>query len=128
MTAHALIIDDDPSNIEVLAELLSIEGVAYTGILDPRVLDTDIPQLGQVDVVFLDLEMPKIDGYQVFEYLRTLAEMRNVPIVAYTVHVNEINTVRQMGFNGFLAKPLDDDQFPDQLARILRGESVWKVI
>jgi hypothetical protein len=45
--------------------------------------------------------------------------------VAYTVHVSEINTVYQMGFHSFLGKPLDSDLFPDQLARILRGERVW---
>ncbi len=33
---------------------------------------------------------------------------------------------RDMGFDGFLGKPLDNARFPDQLARILRGEPVWE--
>ncbi len=82
-----------------------------------------MPALEPVSVVFLDLEMPGVDGYSVKDYLRE--QLPGVPIIAYTVHVSEINVVQQLGFDGFLGKPLDSSRFPDQLARILRGESVW---
>jgi len=49
-----------------------------------------------------------------------------VPIIAYTVHVSEIDVVRQHGFDGFLGKPLDSARFPQQLARILNREPVWE--
>ncbi|HEX2618780.1 MAG TPA: response regulator, partial [Phototrophicaceae bacterium] len=87
-------------------------------------LSAILPGLKLVDVVFLDLEMPGLDGYQVKEMLRS--SLGDTPIVAYTVHVSEINEVRNLGFNGFLGKPLDNARFPGQLARILRGEAVWE--
>jgi two-component system cell cycle response regulator DivK len=34
---------------------------------------------------------------------------------------------RQAGFDGFLSKPLDADVFPEQVRRILSGESVWEM-
>ena len=84
-----------------------------------------LPELEQLDIVFVDLEMPSIDGYEVLDMLRHDYGV-DVPIVASTVHLNEIATAREMGFHSFLGKPLKANRFPDQLARILRGEPVWE--
>ena len=123
---HALIIDDNSKNVMVLARLLAAEGVQNTQITDPRKLASALQNLGVVDVVFLDLEMPMIDGFQVLDTLKSDDRFQSVPIVAYTVHVSEIGAAHQHGFNGFIGKPLDSDRFPDQLARILKGEGVWE--
>lgn len=121
---HALIIDDNQQNLKVLAQLLAKQRVSCTEVANPSRLPDVLPTLMPVSVVFLDLEMPEIDGYGVKDMLRL--EMPGVPIIAYTVHVSEINVVQQLGFDGFLAKPLDSTRFPEQLARILRGERVWE--
>ena len=121
---HALVIDDNRQNLMVLVQLLGREGMRCTEVNDPRKLGGLLPDLEPVDVVFLDLEMPGLDGYAVKDQLRP--RLGRTPIVAYTVHVSEINTVRDLGFDGFLGKPVDNVRFPDQLARILRGESVWE--
>lgn len=123
MTQHALVIDDNSQNRKVLTQLLAKQGVSSTEVPDPRKLSTTLPALEPVDVVFLDLEMPGLDGYDVKNLLRSY--LSNVPIIAYTVHVSEINVVRQQGFDGFLGKPLDNSRFPEQLARILNHQPVW---
>lgn len=122
---HVVIIDDLPDNAGVLAELVALEGISCTEVLDPRKLETVLNKLDHVDAFFLDLEMPDVDGYTIHGMLKQHPRFHAVPVVAYTVHVSEINTAYQMGFHSFLGKPLDSDQFPDQLARILRGERVW---
>jgi CheY-like chemotaxis protein len=121
---HALVIDDNQQNLKVLVQLLAKQGVTSTEIQQSSRLAAILPGLERVDVVFLDLEMPGLDGFQAKELLRDYAV--NAPIIAYTVHTSEINVVRQRGFDGFLGKPLDNQRFPDQLARILRGEQVWE--
>jgi CheY-like chemotaxis protein len=121
---HALVIDDNPQNLKVLAQLLAKQGVSCTEVSNPTKVQGVLTTLETVNVVFLDLEMPGIDGYNVKDFLR--GELPGVPIIAYTVHVSEINVVQQLGFDGFLGKPLDSSRFPEQLARILRGESVWE--
>jgi two-component system, cell cycle response regulator DivK len=120
---HAVIIDDNAQNIKVLKQLLTKQGVSCTDIPDSRKILDVLPTLEQIDMVFLDLEMPGMDGYHAKDVLR--ANLGSTPIIAYTVHTSEINVVREMGFDGFLGKPLDNARFPDQLARILKGESVW---
>jgi two-component system, cell cycle response regulator DivK len=120
----ALIIDDNVQNLKVLSQLLAKQGVHCTEVSNAALLEGVLPTVGQVDVVFLDLEMPGLDGFAVKDLLRT--HLVGTPIIAYTVHVSEMNVVQQMGFDGFLAKPLSGVRFPEQLARILRGEPVWE--
>ena len=125
---HALLIDDNTKNLGVLARLLAMEGVRNTQVQRPRDLVSMIDRIEPVDVVFLDLEMPDLNGYQILQYLKADRRFRSVPVVAYTVHVSEINTAQEMGFDSFIAKPLDSDRFPDQLSRILGGQPVWEPV
>ncbi len=125
--AHALIIDDNTKNVNVLVHLLTREGITSTQVTNPALLETTLRDVAHVDIVFLDLEMPDIDGYTVLNELLADSRFQSVPVVAYTVHVSEINTAYQQGFHSFLGKPLDPDKFPGQVARILRGESVWEL-
>jgi CheY-like chemotaxis protein len=126
MTKHALIIDDNAKNGDVLARLLAAESVTNTQLTDPTTLETIIPTLRQLDVVFLDLEMPQVNGYDVLNWLKSDTRFQHVPVVAYTVHVSEINVAHEQGFDGFLGKPLRFERFPGQLQRILNGEQVWE--
>ena len=123
---HALIIDDNVKNLNILSRLLSKEGVASTKVQDPQHLDCVLQDIPDVGVVFLDLELPGEDGYQVFDRLKADARFQTVPVVAYTVHLGEIMAAHNRGFQGFLGKPLDVDRFPHQLQRILHGEPVWE--
>jgi formate hydrogenlyase transcriptional activator len=122
---HALIIDDDAYSIYVMERLLDQEDISYTAVADPTTLEDMLQTLDSVDIVFLDLEMPKLDGYEVLAILKTHLDS-GVPIVACTVHTAEINNTRKRGFFSFVAKPLDLDRFSDQLHRILNGIPVWE--
>ena len=125
MPIHALIIDDDSFNLEVLGRMLANEGAAYTTVQDPTNITATLNNLKQVDVVFLDLEMPKMDGYKAFKLLQSKLGS-GVPIIACTVHSNEIETARSLGFAGFLGKPLDRDRFANQFKRIKNNQPVWE--
>jgi two-component system cell cycle response regulator DivK len=123
-TIHALIVDDDAYNLEILASLLDEVEVRCIGVQDPRNLSEILDDAGRIDVVFLDLELPGSDGYELLGILKNDFGLE-APIVAYTVHLSEAVQARRMGFDGFLGKPLDGTRFPDQLRRILNGETVW---
>jgi CheY-like chemotaxis protein len=123
---HALIIDDIYQNIEVLGLLLVNLGVKYTGVISAREIESVLAKLDQVDLVFLDLEIPNGDPYKkTLDQLRQLPELESVPIIAYTVHTEKAEEALRAGFDHFLGKPLKANQFPDQLRRILNNEKVW---
>jgi CheY-like chemotaxis protein len=126
MSKKALIIDDSSSNIKVLVNLLKLENVESVTLNNPLDLEATLSGLDKLDVIFLDLEMPELDGYEVLEILHA-SRFAKVPVVAYTVHVSEMNAMRAKGFHSFLGKPLNAEEFPKQLARILKNEPVWSL-
>ncbi|MBK8022788.1 MAG: response regulator [Chloroflexi bacterium] len=119
---HALIIEDNQDSITVLGQLLRGEGATYSAVTRPSQLSMET--LDAASVIFLDLDMPEMNGYQVFKMLRGEYGIA-APIIAYTVNTNEKATTRQLGFDGMLAKPVDGACFHDQWERILAGESIW---
>lgn len=125
MTKHALVIDDNSKNLNILAMLLQEQGVTSTLVNNANQLNNTLASLGAVDVVFIDLEMPGMSGFEVLHQFKTDPRFDGVPMVAYTVHISEMNVANEQGFDSFLGKPLDSEKFPDQLARILNGEPVW---
>ncbi len=122
---HVLLIDDDLNNLHVSEALLNEAGYSFTSIQDATQVQDALPEIGLIDLVLLDLEMPDIDGYQMFELLKSQRETNEIPIVACTVHTTELDTCREMGFDGLIAKPLDADQFIQQVNKILGGSPVW---
>lgn len=122
---HAIIIDDDAYNVHIMERLLDQEDISYTSIIDPMNLEQVLQDQTRIDIIFLDLEMPKLDGYEVLEILKSRID-GNVPIVACTVHTAEISSTRRQGFSSFVAKPVDADRFATQVQRILNGEAVWE--
>lgn len=123
---HALIIEDEQTSIEVLRNLLWQLAVSATVIESTPTIMDDLRGVERPDVVFLDLEMPTPNGYQVLSELRADRKFEGVPIIAYTTHISHMNDARRAGFDGFLGKPVNRMLFPDNLMRILNGESIWE--
>jgi len=85
--------------------------------------------LPRIDLVLLDIRLPYDDGYSVLRKFRSSPSLRKIRIVAVTAEASEeqMRKAHMAGFDGFLGKPLDPDRFPDQIQRILNGESVWEL-
>lgn len=80
------------------------------------------------DLIVLDLMLPRGDsGFTIFEEIRQLSDYDCVPVVAISASDPSIAapTCRKMGFNGFIAKPIDESLLVDQLVRLIAGEEVW---
>lgn len=125
---HALIIEDDQTSIDVLKNLLDQLAVntSIIRVVNGRDVWDSLRVVAVPDVIFLDLEMPGMNGYEVLDLLREDEELGTVPVVAYTTHISHMNNARRAGFHSFLGKPVDRYEFSDNLVRILSGESVWE--
>jgi CheY-like chemotaxis protein len=128
---HALIIDDDPMGADVLANMLariSMTSTVYSNVITgSQDIEAVIDSIPELDVIFLDLEMPGSNGYDVLAMLQENERAMNIPVVAYTTHISHLQQAREAGFHSFLSKPLNRSEFPEQVERILSGESVWVI-
>ena len=122
----ALLIDDDRNTLTVLqSELLKL-GYIVTAVNHPSRVNETLERMNQIDVIFLDLEMPVSNG---FEVLKELREMDiDAPIIAHTVHVDYLNEMRRQGFDGMISKPVNLNTLSESLNRIIDGESVWQTV
>lgn len=122
---HVLIIDDNGTGIDVLGTLLDTQNITYTGTQDPTQVREIISKSSVAfDIIFVDLEMPNINGYEMLSILKKELGLK-MPIIAYSVHTSELHTARELGFDGFLGKPIDRHIFPEQIQKILDGEQIW---
>jgi two-component system cell cycle response regulator DivK len=124
-----LIVEDNVRNYALLARLLSFMGVKQAEWKRSgwHVLEFAEDAMPQIDLILLDIHLPEEDGYEVLARLRKDERFRKTRVVAVTADVSNTNLDRAQaaGFDGFLAKPINVDLFPDQIRRILEGESVW---
>jgi CheY-like chemotaxis protein len=84
----------------------------------------------QPDLVLLDIHVRPYDGFQMLDMLRAQPEFAQVPVVALTASVmsEEIQLLKDAGFDSVIAKPVDMDILPELLERVLRGEHLWRII
>ena len=122
-----LVVEDNVSNFVLIARMLGYLGIhcewKTSGYEVVEYADT-IPRL---DLILMDIRLPYEDGYGALQKIRISPRLKSVPVVAVTAEASQeqMAKARQSGFDGFLAKPLDPDRFPDQIQRILNGESIW---
>jgi CheY-like chemotaxis protein len=81
-------------------------------------------------LILLDIQMKPIDGFAMLAHLRALPWTAGVPIVALTASVmnEEVRRLRDAGFDGCLAKPINLDLFPSLISAVLAGEQVWHIV
>jgi len=114
---HILIIDDDVELSDLLKEVLSFESctvsTAYDGMEGLDVMN------GSVDLVLLDVMMPKLNG---FETLKLLREKWEVPVLMLTAKGDEIDRVvgLELGADDYLPKPFSERELLARIRAILR--------
>jgi two-component system response regulator CpxR len=114
---HILIIDDDVELSDLLKEVLSFESctvsTAYDGVEGLDVMNDT------VDLVLLDVMMPKLNG---FETLKLLREKWEVPVLMLTAKGDEIDRVvgLELGADDYLPKPFSERELLARIRAILR--------
>ena len=119
--ALVLVVDDDARNRKLVCDvLLAAEFrtiVAETGQEAVALAAEHLP-----DVILMDLSLPDMDGTEAARILRDEARTAVIPVVLLSSISLEEGTawLAAAGFAGYLAKPIDIDEFPDQVRRFCR--------
>jgi CheY-like chemotaxis protein len=113
---RVLLVDDELDNLEVLKELLTVEGHDAETVTSGRAAIEMVSSGRRFDLVLCDIGMPEMSGWQVVRELNRIEP--GLPIYLLTGWANEIgeHDPRLQGVRGVLAKPLDLDELRTVLA------------
>lgn len=110
VTKIAFVIDDEPANIELIKGLMP-EGVKVKAALSGEVA---LKQLSKKmpDIVFLDLIMPQMDGFETLKAIRELPGGSSLPVLIISGNTNEadVEKGKALGAIGHLTKPIDSNK------------------
>lgn len=107
-----LAVDDNAANLKLIMTLLESIGVSVQGANNGLDAIKKV-QSEKFDLVFMDIQMPGMDGVKATSHIRKLdSAARNVPIIALTAHAlaEEKENMLKAGMDDYLAKPIDEDQ------------------
>ena len=123
MTAHLLIIEDNPTNMQLAEYLLRCAGYAPAKAYD-RAAGLQLIEAQRPDLVICDLQMPVLDGYEVLQRVRSTPATQDLVVVAVTALSMPGDKARVLaaGFNGYLSKPIDPETFVAELEVYLPPE------
>ncbi len=124
------LLEDDPVNFSIIRTILRSQGAVP--ILDhwgdtslKRIINHPFP----IDLFILDLMLPgKVTGYDVFDAIQTHEKFKEVPAVIVSAADSdiEIPKAKQRKMAGFIKKPIDRHEFPQQILSIINGETIWQ--
>jgi chemosensory pili system protein ChpA (sensor histidine kinase/response regulator) len=112
----ALVVDDSITVRRVTQRLLERNGMrvltAKDGVDAVSMLQEHLP-----DIILLDIEMPRMDGYEVAAHVRNDPRLKEIPIVMITSRVSEKHRARaiELGVDDYLGKPYQESQLLDAI-------------
>jgi DNA-binding NarL/FixJ family response regulator len=125
MKPHKIILADDHVLLrDALANLIDgfEEFIVVAKAADGSEVTEILEQGKQADIVLMDLNMPKMDGYETAKWLAK--QHPDIKIVILTMYDSEIALIRllQVGVNGFLKKDIHPDELKNALLAVAAGE------
>ena len=113
---HILVIDDEPSLREALAEAFTIQGHEVSIAADGQE-GLDQTRNRRPDLLLLDLNMPRLNGFQVLETLKADPDLESIPVIILTAHTQQDQVVQglELGANDYIGKPFN---IQEVLARV----------
>ncbi|GAB1421666.1 response regulator [Anaerolineales bacterium] len=129
---YILYVEDDAPSRQVLAliERIKPEFMKITFFSDSVDFENRLLNLKpQPDLILLDIHIKPYSGFEMLKIIRKHAACDATPVVALTASVmnEEIQTLRDAGFFGVIGKPINIEEFPILINRIMDGEQVWHV-
>lgn len=113
-----LIVEDNDKNLKLARDLLQHDGLrtleAETAAAGIALAEQHVP-----DLILMDIQLPDMDGVAALVRLRESAATNSIPVVALTAFAMAADRERLLaaGFDGYLAKPIDINEFSDSVRR-----------
>ncbi len=132
---HFLLVEDDNAHAELVTMSLVENNVANTihrvsdgeQALKYLKREGEYADADRPDLILLDLKLPKIDGLEVLERIKSDDDLHSIPVVVLTTssHERDVNTAYNNYANSYLTKPVDFSQFHKMIRDLGLYWSVW---
>jgi CheY-like chemotaxis protein len=116
MCARILVIEDNKANLDLMVYLIGAFGHIAVSARDGEEGLRAAAQM-KPDLILCDVDLPKLDGYEVVRRLKSDPDCRSIPAVAVTAlaMVGDRDRVLLAGFDGYLPKPIDPEALVQQI-------------
>ncbi len=117
---QVMVVDDSVTVRKVTSRLLERHGyevvTANDGVDAMTHLQSSVP-----DIMLLDIEMPRMDGFEVARQVRHSQRLKDLPIIMITSRTGEKHrqTAMEIGVNSYLGKPFQENQLLDNIEELL---------
>ena len=119
-----LLVEDNELNREIATEIIGMTGVTIDRAENGKIAVEKVMEAPEkwYDLIFMDIQMPIMNGYEATAAIRALAGSRGkVPIIAMTANAfaEDVQLAKNTGMNEHIAKPLDLNKLNDVLKQWL---------
>ena len=120
MKPKALLVEDNENNRYLAQFLLEREGFAVMVAVNGKQA-LEAARLDKPDLVLMDIQIPEMDGYQTAERFKSDPDLMDIPLVGVSSFVMPGDRERalQVGFVGYIEKPINPDTFAQEVTRFL---------
>jgi two-component system cell cycle response regulator DivK len=122
-----LVVDDNNDSRELVVKVLKNQGYEMIEAIDGEdALEKAVSE--KPDLILMDISIPKINGYEVTKRLKSLEEVKEIPVVALTAHAMRGDRAKALeaGCEGYISKPINVRELPVQVKSYMRGK--WESI
>jgi CheY-like chemotaxis protein len=121
MSARILVIEDNPESLDLMSYLLTAFGQTVAKATDGEE-GLKLVQCEKFDLVLCDVQLPKVDGYEIARQIRRDPQLRELPLVAVTAYAmpDDREKILAAGFSGYVTKPIVPEDFVGQMQRFLQ--------
>lgn len=119
--ARVVCIEDEPDMIELMRLLLTRQGFEVIGARGGKegleLVEQNLPEL-----ILLDIMMPDMDGWQVYDQLKANPKTRDIPVIVVTARAQtaeKLAALGEAGVDDYIVKPFGPGQLVDSIERVL---------
>lgn len=120
---RVLLVEDNEINIEVAQELLRVVGIQVETALNGQLAVERVTEKapGYYDLIFMDIQMPVMNGYDAAKTIRSAGrkDLEQIPIIAMTADAfsDDVRKAIEAGMNDHISKPVDIGKLENVLER-----------
>ena len=120
-TIRVVCVEDEPEMIDLIRLILGRKGYevigAHGGMAAMQIIQEQMP-----DVILLDLMMPDMDGWEVYQKLKANEDVKNIPVIVVTAKAQSIDKVLGLHIakvDDYISKPFSPQELLDSIDQIL---------